>query len=94
MNDSHNHICWECSRAMDSTCEWHSHKKEIDGMKKRKRSVSRTEDGYNYILYKITVCPEFVDDTECKSCVYESSCLTLGTIGVECKRFKRRQRER
>lgn len=97
LNDGKMHLCWECSRAMDNTCEFHNKHHEIDGMKYKKHIVDcvdryRPNTRQHYEARKITECPCFVDNTECLSCAFEKTCLVVVPIGVECNKFKRKQR--
>ena len=83
MNDNHHHICVECSCIMDDSCEFYETGIVQEGMKvkRRKRQFDDTT--------KVMICNDFIDDTECLSCVHKATCLVVETIGEECKRFYR-----
>ena len=86
MNGQKHHICAECSRIMNDSCEFYNTGVVAEGMKvkRRKRQFDDTT--------KVMICNDFIDDTECLSCVHKATCLIVETIGCECKRYYRQGR--
>ena len=67
--DTKGQICWMCQNSTGK-CSWSRELKPVEGWE-AEPTIIRNKDGDIYDSYKITYCPQFINDCTFKEILYD-----------------------